>query len=248
MQHFRIGLAIAIAVLSACNSGKSPANGNAADAATTVTPATPAGTVSVTIAGKEKDTQRITIQVQMKELKKEKTFEQTTLKEVSDADLYKVLWDAPTSCYIGVLKANHQPRYYHASVNGNDLKILWAASPPERIWQYMENTMGLGKVSANDGMLQEYKKNFQSGQIIADFIVTIKPDSQPDDVVLYVEYGGARKTMTIPVPAGSKAVIQPTGQDDHVFFSFIKDDKAEPVIDLLVENGRLQVKTLKEIK
>ncbi|MBS0027965.1 hypothetical protein ACTJJ0_04835 [Chitinophaga sp. 22321] len=250
MQHFRIGLAIAIAILSACNSGNPNANGNAAtDTAAAVHPATPAGSIAVTITNREKDTALVTIKFKMNGQEKEKVFEQTILKDASDDDLYKVLWDAPNSAYVGVLKANHQPRYYHASVSDkNDLKILWFASPSERIWGYMENTMGLGKVSAGGNLVQKYSKNIQSGKILADFIAEIKPDASPDSLELYVEFGGLRKSMFMAVPKGAKAVIQPTGQDDHVYFSFVTDNKAEPVIDLHVENGRLQVKTLKEIK
>ncbi|HEY9258070.1 hypothetical protein [Chitinophaga sp.] len=248
MQHFRIGLAIAIAVLSACNSGNQNANGNAAkDAA--VHPATPAGTIAVTITDRDKDTGQVTIKFKINGQEKEKTFEQTLLTNASDADLYKVLWDAPNSCYVGVMKANHQPRYYHASVSDkNDLKILWFASPDQRIWSYMEDTMGLGKVTVGSDLVQKYKKNFQSGKILADFIAEIRPATSPDTVELYVEFGGFTKSMMVPVPKGSKAVIQPTAAQDHVYFAFAADNKAEPVIDLHVENGRLQLKTLKEIK
>jgi hypothetical protein len=249
MQQFRIGLAIAIAVLSACNSGNQGANGNAAtDTAQAVKPATPAGTVNVTITGREKDTALVTIKFQIKDLKIERKFEQTLLKDAPEADLYKVLWDAPNSCYIGVLKANHQPRYYHASVKDNDLRILWFPSPPDRIWGYMENTMGLGKITAGGEMLDKYRKNIQSGRILGDFIAEIRPDASPDSLELYVEFGGVRKSMFMRIPEGAKPVIQPTGQDDHVYFSFLKDNKAEPMIDLHVENGRLQINTLKEIK
>jgi hypothetical protein len=250
MQHFRIGLAIAIAVLSACNSGNQNANGNATtDTAAAVHPATPAGTIAVTIKDREKDTAQVTIKFTINGQEKEKTFEQTILSSASDADLYKVLWDAPNSCYVGVLKANHQPRYYHASVTDkNDLKILWFASPSERIWGYMENTMGLGKVTAGGDMVQRYSKNIQSGKILGDFIAEVKPVGSGDSVELYVEFGGLTKNMFMPVPKGAKAVIQPTGAADHIYFSFVADNKAEPVIDLQVENGRLQIKTLKEIK
>ncbi|TWF39047.1 hypothetical protein FHW36_106271 [Chitinophaga polysaccharea] len=249
MQQFRIGLTIALAIFTACNSGNQSANSKPGADTSAVVPATPAGKIAVSIANRDKDTALVTINFQLNGQTKEKTFEQTILKEISDADLYKVLWDAPNSCYIGVLKANHQPRYYHASVSDkNDLKILWFASPSERIWGYMENTMGLGKVSAGSDMVQQYKKNFQSGNIIGDFIAEIKPDASPDSLELYVEFGGIRKSMFMAVPKGSKGVIQPTGQPDHVYFSFVKDNKAEPMIDLHVENGRLQVKTLKEIK
>lgn len=214
MQHFRIGLALALAILSACNSGtnKEAATG---ESASVVKPATPEGTISVTFSDKEKDTSLINIKIQLKEGTKEKSFEQAILKDVPESDLYKVLWNEPNSCYIGVMKPNHQPRYYHAFVDSKkDVKILWAATPPQPIWEYMEGTLGLGKVTAGSEMLQQYKKSFQSGNILADFIVEIKPDASPDSLELYVEFGGLRKSMFMPVPSGSKGVIQPTGQDD----------------------------------
>ncbi|SEW34163.1 hypothetical protein SAMN04488122_2068 [Chitinophaga arvensicola] len=242
-----MGLAIAIAVLSACNSASN--KGGASGDSTVIKPATPDGTVSVTFADKQKDTSLITIKFQLKGETKEKTFEQALLKDAPESDLYKVLWNEPNSCYIGVLKANHQPRYYHAFIDSKkDLKVLWAATPPQPIWEYMENTMGLGKVSAGGELVQKYKKGIQSGQILADFIAEIRPDNSPDSLELYVEFGGLRKSMFMAVPAGAKGVIQPTGQDDHVYFSFVKDGKAEPVIDLKVESGRLKINTLKEIK
>ncbi|MBC9930363.1 hypothetical protein [Chitinophaga qingshengii] len=250
MQHFRgwlVGMA-AIA-FTACNSGTGTKNNGTETAATaSITPATPAGTVDVAITGRDKDTQQITIKFQIKDLKKEKSFEQVILKDAPDAEVFKVLWDQPNSAYIGVLKANHAVRYYHASQEGNDLKILWATAPPEPIWKYMENTMGLGKVSATGNLTKKYSKNMQSGQIIADFVAEIKPDNSPDSVELYVEFGGVQKSMYIGIPTGYQPTIQQTSEADHVYFSLVKDGKAEPFIDLKVDNGRLQVKTLKEIK
>ncbi|PSL46786.1 hypothetical protein CLV51_103768 [Chitinophaga niastensis] len=245
MQHFRVGLALAIAVFSACNPGNKANNNASTDA--TVKPATPEGTISVVVTDKEKDTQLVTIKFQIKDLKKEKTFEQAVLKGVSETDEYKVLWDAPNSCYIGVLKPSHQARYYHASVKGNDLKILWVPTPPEQIWQYMENTMGLGKVSVGGQLADKYRKNIQSGKILGEFIAEIRPDASPDSLELYVEFGGVRKSMFMPIPKGYKPTIQETANVDHVLFSLVKDGKAEPMIDMHVENGRLQIKTLKEI-
>jgi hypothetical protein len=248
MQHFRVWLAgLAVTAFAACNPGAGKKN-NGTDTATALVPATPAGTVDVTITGRDKDTQTITIKFQIKDLKKEKTFEQMVLKDAPEAELFKVLWDEPNSAYIGVLKPNHAVRYYHASQDGNDLKVLWATSPPERIWKYMENTMGLGKVSASGELTKKYSKNMQSGMIIADFIAEIRPDNSPDSVELYVEFGGVQKSMYIGIPAGYQPTIQQTSEADHVYFSLVKDGKAEPFIDLKVEDGRLQVKTLKEIK
>ncbi|WP_160717957.1 hypothetical protein [Chitinophaga solisilvae] len=249
MQHFRVWLALAAIGFTACNQGTNNKNANAADTATALQPATPAGSVAVVISGKEKDTQEITIKFQIKELKKEKTFEQVVLKDAAESELYKVLWDEPNSCYIGVLKPNHAVRYYHASQSGDDLKILWATAPPERIWKYMENTMGLGKVSAAGDLKKSYRKNFQSGKIIADFIAEIKPDATTkDSVELYVEFGGVRKSMFVPVPAGYQPTIQETANQDHIYFSLVKDGKVEPFIDMKVEDGRLQVQTLKKIE
>ncbi|NLR63650.1 hypothetical protein HGH92_04955 [Chitinophaga varians] len=249
MQHFRVWLAgLAVLAFTACNSGTGKKN-NGTDTAAALVPATPAGSVEVAITGKDKDTQQITIKFQIKDLKKEKSFEQAVLKDAPDAELFKVLWDEPNSAYIGVLKPNHAVRYYHASQDDKgDLKILWATAPPKRIWEYMENTMGLGKVSASAELTKKYSKNMQSGMIIADFIVEIRPDNTPDSVELYVEFGGVRKSMYIGIPAGYQPTIQQTSDADHVYFSLVKDGKAEPFIDLKVENGHLQVKTLKEIK
>jgi hypothetical protein len=247
MQHFRVGLALAIAVFSACNPGNNKANSDVSTEKA-VKPATPEGTIAVVVTDKEKDTQQVTIKFQIKDLKKEKTFEQAVLKDVSDADEYKVLWDAPNSCYIGVLKPSHQARYYHASVKDKELKILWVPTPPEQIWQYMENTMGLGKVAVGGELANKYRKNIQSGKILGEFIAEIRPDASPDSLELYVEFGGIRKSMFMPLPKGYKATIQETANEDHVLFSFVKDGKAEPMIDMHVENGRLQIKTLKEIK
>ncbi len=249
MQHFRAWpVLLAVVAFTACNQGGAKqGKNNTAD--TALVPATPAGTVAVDISGKDKDTQEIAIKFQIKGLTKEKKFEQVVLKDAPDAEVYKVLWDEPNSCYIGVLKANHAVRYYHASLDdaGNP-KVLWATAPPERIWKYMENTMGLGKVTASAEQVKKYSKNLQSGKIIADFIAEIRPDNSPDSVELYVEFGGVRKSMFIAVPKGYQPTIQQTSEANHVYFSLTKDGKAEPFIDLHVENGRLQVVTLKEIK
>ncbi|GEP92792.1 hypothetical protein CTE07_44370 [Chitinophaga terrae (ex Kim and Jung 2007)] len=247
MQQFRLGLAMAIAVLSACNSGNPTASEQAADA-NTVHPAKPEGTVSVSIGNRDKDTSQITIQFQVKDLKKEKTFDQEILKDVADGDLYKVLWDQPNSVYIAVLKPNHNARYYHGSVDNGEAKILKVNTAPQRIWQYMEDSLGLGKITnTGNNLVSSYRKDIQSGKLLGAFVAEIKPADKPENVELYVEFGGVNKKMNIHVPAGSKAMIQPTKDDSHVYFSFVNGEQVEPVIDLYVDNGRLQIKTLKEI-
>ncbi|WP_143305325.1 hypothetical protein [Chitinophaga vietnamensis] len=251
MQHFRVWLALAVLGFTSCHSNSSTNGNEQTKAEDALKPATPAGSVQVSIGNRDKDTQDITIKFVLEGKDKEKSFSQPVLKEVSDSEVYRVLWDKPNSCYIGVLKPNHSVRYYHASQDSasKDLKILWATAPPERIWSYIENTMGLGKISSAAALSNEYKKNFQSGNIIADFIVQLKPDSTAaDKVELYVEFGGVRKSMYLPVPAGYKPTVQPTSSQDHVYVSMAKDGKLEAVMDLKVENGRLKIEHLKDIK
>ncbi|RFS24894.1 hypothetical protein DVR12_06820 [Chitinophaga silvatica] len=238
-------MAIAITILSACNSGNQASKG--ADSANVVHPATPDGTVSVTIGDREKDTSQITISFQVKGLKKEKTFDQVILKDVSDTDLFKVLWDQPNSVYVAVLKPSHNARYYHGSISDGEAKIFVAATPPKRIWMYMEDSLGLGKLSGAKGLVASYRKDIQSGKILGQFIAEVRPIDSVKNVELYVEFGGVTKKMNITLPLDTKAMIQPTKDDSHVYFSFVKGEQVDPIIDLYVENGRLQVKTLKEI-
>jgi hypothetical protein len=207
--------------------------------------------VDVTLKNRDKDTAQVVIKFAIDGVVKEKTFEQAILTEGSDADVIRVAWDKPKSAYIGVVKPNRTPRYYHASVDSakGDVKILWATVPPKPVWLYMENVQGLGKVAAAAGSTtNSYRKKIQSGKIIEDFIATIKPGDNPDNVVLYVEFAGVNKTMTMPVPKGYKPTIQTTGRPDQVYFSMEKDGKLDAVMELKVEDGHLNVEHLKEIK
>ncbi|NIG53608.1 hypothetical protein [Chitinophaga sp. Cy-1792] len=252
MKHFPVYLALATLGFAACNNGKSNTAASAPQSdSVPMTPATAAGKVDVTLKNRTKDTAQVVIKFAINGQEKEKSFDQAILTEGSDNDVIRVAWDKPNSAYIGVVKPNRAPRYYHASVDSSNgaLKIFWATVPPKPVWLYMENVQGLGKVAAAaSGTTNSYKKNIKSGKIIEDFIAEIKPSDKPDNVVLYVEFAGVNKTMTMPVPKGYKPVIQTTAKPEQVYFSMEKDGKLDAVMDLRVEDGHLQVEHLKEIK
>lgn len=237
-----------IVLLAACQSSTKQEQQQEDSAAAALTPAKPAGQVQVAIAF-DKDTQRVKIRFALDTLLKEKTFEAPLAKDVDTADLYRVVWDKPNSCYIGVLKKDHSTRYYHASrsEDGRELKINHVGTPPEAVWHYAEQTLGLGKIKTAAPLTEHYKQNFQSGRIIADFIVNIRPASTPDSIQLYSEFGGGRKTQVIPVPQGYKPGIRSTGRPDHCVFGLVKDGAFEGVMDIRVENGHLQITELKRI-
>jgi hypothetical protein len=209
-------------------------------------PATPAGAIQVSFADKDKAVQLVKFRFTVDTLVKEKDFDLSIATGMQDADLYRTVWDKPNSCYIGVIKDNKGIRYYHASQDGKDLKIFQVGTPPKMIWEYVENELGLGKVTKGE-MTNYYKKNFQSGKIIADFIVEVKPVAGKDSADLYTEFGGANKKERVSVPAGFKPVIQLTTDQDHCIFGVVKEDAFEGVTDIRVEKGRLQLTPLKAI-
>lgn len=237
-----------IALMTACEpSAQQSEKDKKEDAAAGFTPAIPAGKIAVSFA-LDQDTQRVKIRFEVEQLSKEKDFELPLAQDVRDADLYRTVWDKPNSCYIGVLKQDHTSRYYHASQEGNDLKINQVGTPPAAIWQYAENTLGLGKIQVEEELTEHYQRNFQSGQIIADLIVSVKPAATKDSVRLYTEFGGARKTISIAAPEGYEAAIRATDKPDHCIFGFTKDNKFDGVMDIQVQNGRLQVTELKRVQ
>ena len=237
--------AVALCCLFACqgqpgNSGRQPSG----DTAAQLQPAKPAGAVQVSFT-QEDDTSQVKIRFTLNGREKERSFDLPLAKDAEDADLYRTVWDKPNSCYIGVLKEDRGTRYYHASEENGELKILQVGTPPRAVWQYAEGELGLGKIHTGTGLTDNYKRNFQSGRIIADFIVRLSPGK--DSVQLYTEFGGASRTQSFPVPAGQQPVIQLTGNEDHCLFGFRQGDSFDAVIDIRVDKGRLQLTNLKRI-
>jgi hypothetical protein len=209
-------------------------------------PANAAGKISVSFP--MTDTTEIKINFEVDGKTKEKTFELPLAKEVEEKDLYRVVWDKPNSCYIGVLKQNRTTRYYHASVDDKGfLQINHVGTPPAGVWQYAENKLGLGKVSASTAAKLEdsYKKNLQSGRIIADFIVRIVPLEAKDSVHVYAEFGGGNRTISQAVPAGYKpGILVSDSKPNQCFVVLEKDGKLTNAVEILVEGGHLQINTL----
>ncbi|QHS62793.1 hypothetical protein [Chitinophaga agri] len=209
-------------------------------------PAEPAGKLSVSFP--VTDTTEIKLVFEMDGKTKEKTFELPLAKEVPEKDLFRLVWDKPNSCYIGVLKQNRDTRYYHASVDEKGYpQIFHVGTPPAEVWQYAENKLGLGKISSATAaqIVQSYKQNFQSGKIIADFIVQVKPGASDAAVEIYAEFGGANRTLPLAVPAGSKAgLLLQKGRPEQCFVVLETDGKLSNTYEIKVENGRLQINTL----
>ena len=232
------------AALTACSNNESKKKDSKANA-DVVTPATPAGTFSVTFSEREKDTSTVHFSFTVDSLQYERSYNDVPLmKGLEDTSLYRILWDAPNSVWIGFIKANRETRYYHGSQDGRSLKILWVPTPPAKIYEYMEKEMGLGDVIRNQPRVFKYKKNFQSGNIIADFIVEIQPGNSPDEANVYIEFGGVTRVLTMPVPEGAKPYVQAYAQD-HCFAGLEIDGELEEYFEIKVVNGRIGARQLK---
>lgn len=230
------------AVLTACNNSKKKDSTANADV---ITPATPGGTFSVTFSDRDKDTATVHFTFTVDSLKYERSFNDVPLmKGLDDTALYRILWDAPNSVWIGFLKADRDTRYYHGSQDGRSLKILWVPSPPAKYYEYMEKKMGLGDAIRNQPRVLKYKENFQSGNIIADFIVEIQPGNATDEVNVYIEFGGVTRVLTMPVPEGAKPYVQAYKQD-HCFAGLEIDGELEEYFEIKVVGGRIGARQLK---
>lgn len=213
-----------------------------------VTRAKPAGTLQVKIDDREKDTSKVTFYWNIDSLKYEKSFTDLPLMQnLTDTSLYKVLWDAPNSVWIGFIKPNRDTRYYHGTQDGRSLRILWVPSPPQRIYQYMEKDMGLGDAINNYEKVTSYKKNITSGKIIAEFIVDIR-DATPDNVKVYMEFGGIRRDIDLPTPKGTKPYIMAVADDHCVVGLEMEDGETEDIYQIKVVNGRIGYKQMKTVK
>lgn len=236
-------LCASAATLMACGNQKKEDKKNA----DTITPAKPAGTVNIALEHRDKDTSVVNFTFTIDTIRYEKTFKDLPLvKGFADTSIYRILWDAPNSVWIGFVKADRDTRYYHGSQDGRLLKILWVPSPPAKIYNYMEKTMGLGDVIRSQPRTLKYKKNFQSGQIISDFIVEIQPANTPKEVNIYIEFGGVTRVLTMPVPDGAKPYVQAYAQD-HVYAGLEIDGELEEIYEVKVVEGRIGARQLKAV-
>jgi hypothetical protein len=234
----------------ACNSNQQKASSTETEDTSTAgeafQPVQPAGKLSVSFP--VTDTTEIKIVFELDGKTKEKSFRLPLAKDVQEKDLYRLVWDKPNSCYVGVLKQTRDTRYYHASVDEKGyLQINHVGTPPAGVWQYAENKLGLGKISASTTTQIEdtYTQNLQSGSIIADFIVKIVPLSSKDSVHIYAEFGGVNRTLSQAVPAGAKAgLLLPKGRHEQCFVVLEQDGKLTNIYEIKVERGHLQINTL----
>lgn len=213
-----------------------------------VTPAKPAGTLQVQIEGREKDTASVTFLWTVDSLKYEKNFSDLPLMpNLPDTSLYKVLWDAPNSVWIGFIKASRETRYYHGTQDGKSLRILWVPSPPQRIYTYMEKEMGLGDALHNFEKVTRYAKPLRSGQIIGEFIVDLR-NATPDKVSIYMEFGGIRREIDMPTPKGTKPYIMAVAENNCVVGLEMADGELEDIFQVKVVDGRIGYKQMKTVK
>ncbi|WP_126247247.1 hypothetical protein [Chitinophaga rhizosphaerae] len=239
-----------LVLLTACGgpSADEKARKNYHEGDAPVAPAKPAGTLEVKIEDREKDTSKVTFYWTVDSLKYDKTFNDLPLMQnLTDTSLYKVLWDAPNSVWIGFIKPNRDTRYYHGSQDGKSLRILWVPSPPQRIYQYMEKDLGLGDAIRNYEKVTRYAKQVKSGQIIAEFIVDLR-NATPEKVGVYMEYGGVRREIDMPTPKGTKPYIMAVAEDHCVVGLELEDGEMEDIYQVRIVNGRIGYKQMQTVK
>lgn len=253
-RHFARLLFLALPfAFAACNSGSSDKQKDEYKSdENPVVPATPGGTFTVTILDRDKDTSAVRFNFTVDTLKYERTFNDLpVIKGYPDTAVYKIFWDAPNSVWVGFIKPNRDTRYYHGSQDKASLRINWVPSPPRRIYQYMEKYVGLGDAIRQQPMLEAYDKELQSGRIIAHFIVRLKDVQTPRTKGVYLEYGGIRRELELPVPEGAKPYIQAVAEDHCVVGLLMPDGEKEDYYEIKVVNGRIgykQVQTALNIK
>ncbi|MRG47023.1 hypothetical protein GFS24_18010 [Chitinophaga sp. SYP-B3965] len=247
MKQFLAVCALATGIMACNNSTDQKTETSASAADNTVKEAKPAGTINVAFSKKDKDTSTVTFNFTVDTLKYEKSFEDLPLmKGFADTAIYRILWDKPNSVWIGIIKANRDNRYYHGTQDGASLRILWVPSPPARIYEYIDKKLGLGDVIRQQPLVEKYKENFQSGLIISDFIVELKPSATVGTVDVYIKFGGAERTLNMPVYGGGKPYIQSYKKDD-VFVGLQIDGELEEYYEVKVVEGRIGAKQLKSV-
>lgn len=248
MKQFLAACALATGIM-ACNNSTDQKETSAASTVTddAVKEATPAGTINVAFSKKDKDTSTVTFNFTVDTLKYEKSFDDLPLmKGFADTAIYRILWDKPNSVWIGIIKSNRDNRYYHGTQDGASLRILWVPSPPARIYEYIDKKLGLGDVIRQQPLVEKYKENFQSGLIISDFIVELKPSTTPNSIDVYIKFGGAERTLNMPVYSKGKPYIQAYKKDD-VFVGLQIDGELEEYYEVKVIEGRIGAKQLKSV-
>ena len=230
-----------ITLFFACNESGKTAEGTEKSAADGFTPATPEGNVLVSFP--PGDTGRVTIAFELGGQSKVKTFDLPLADDAKESDLYRIVWDKPNSAYIGVLMKKRNTRYYHASLDGTDLKINQVGTPPAAVWQYAEQKQGLGKIDLTTTVTQNYRRNVTSGKIIADLIVKIQPAiTTTDSVYVYAEFGGANKTLRLALPENFQGgIISSKDHPEQCEVVFTKGSKFKSVADVSVKDGHLQI-------
>lgn len=247
MQLRYIACALALAFAACNNGGTKTAEGSATTDERPLQPAEPAGTMQVTILNRNEDTSSVKFNFTIDTIRYERTYKDLPLvKGFPDSAIYRVFWNEPNSVWIGFIKPNRDTRYYHASQDGRLLKVLWVPSPPKKIYEYMEKELGLGDVIRQQPRLSRYDKNIQSGQIIGDFIVALKPGPDKGTMNVFMEFGGIQRTLEMTVPEGGKPYIQAYG-DDHVIAGVELNGELEEYYEIKVVNGRIGYKQLQTV-
>lgn len=233
-----------ITLFFACNESGKTSEGTEKSAADGFTPATPEG--KVTVSFPTADTGQVTIAFELGGQTKEKTFDLPLADDAKESDLYRTVWDKPNSAYIGVLMKKRNTRYYHASLDGTDLKINQVGTPPAAVWQYAEQKQGLGKIDLTTTVTQNYRRNITSGKIIADLVVKIQPAiTTSDSVYVYAEFGGANRLLHLALPDGFRGgIISNKEHPDQCEVVFVKGSKFKNVADVSVKDGHLQITNL----
>lgn len=240
-------MALLLAVTACNNAPKNVSITVSPTEVTLVEPATPAGTMEVVIKDRDKDTSSVTFHFTIDTIKYERTYKDLPLvKDFPDTAIYRVFWDKPNSVWIGFIKPNRDTRYYHASQDGRQLKVLWVPSPPGRIYTYMEKTLGLGDVIRQQPRVKHYEKNLQSGTIIDNFVVTLKPGATKGFNTVYIKFGGVERNLDMEVPEGTFPYIQPYNAD-HVIVGLEVQGELEEIYEIKVVNGRIGYKQIKQV-
>lgn len=234
-------------VLFACNSGNHQGSGGQdSTAENTFVPATPAGKINVSFREAGEDTTFINIRFEVGAQSKEKEFDLPLATDVAKEDRYRLVWDKPNSCYVGVLKKDRGTRYYHASEDNGDLKINQVGTPPASVWQYAEGKLGLGKITAMGvKMTDHYEKKLESGKLIENFIVKTVPASTADSIRVYAEYGGANRTLSVAVPKGNTTgIVYSVAKPEQCYLTLVSNGQMTNAVDISVNEGHLQMTQL----